>query len=121
LDWIRNACGENPEHWLQYLRKTQQKAIEHHWEKAVKENLAIGRLSCATFGQEIQAADRLGLFEDANEYRERLEILEKLRNTVYHAAEFALTPEQALKLPKYVRDVQIVTAWLRAQIESLAA
>jgi hypothetical protein len=117
MDWIRNACRANKDHWLQYLSKTQQRAIEHNWDKAAKENLAIDRLSCATFGQEIQAAAGLGLFEDALEYRESLLALAKLRNTVYHAAEFALTPEQALKLPKHVRDAQSVTSWLRKQIK----
>ena len=102
------------------LLDEQQKAIERHWDKAVEENLAIDRLSCATFGQEIQAADGLGLFKDAIEYRERFEVLAKLRNTVYHAAEFAVTPEQALKLPKHVRDAQIVTTWLQRHIEGLA-
>ena len=120
MDWVRNACGANKDCWLQYLSKAQQKAIERHWDKALEENLAIDRLSCATFGQEIQAADGLGLFKDASEYRERFEVLAKLRNTVYHAAEFALTPEQALKLPKHVRDAQMVTAWLQRRIEGLA-
>jgi hypothetical protein len=119
MDSIRNTCGANKDHWLQYLSKTQQRAIEHNWDKAAKENLAIDRLSCATFGQEIQAAAGLGLFEDALEYRESLLALAKLRNTVYHAAEFALTPEQALKLPKHVRDAQSVTSWLRKQIKGV--
>jgi len=56
MDYIRQACGVNENRWLDHLEMRQRGTIEKHWKEAVKRNLAIDRLSCASFGQEIRAA-----------------------------------------------------------------
>jgi hypothetical protein len=121
MDWIRAACGLKEDQWLDFLRSGQRSAIERHWNEAVKQNLGIDRLSCATFGQEIDAANGLGLFKDSEGRRKGLEALATLRNKVCHAAEFAPTPELALTIPGQIRNAHALAAWLQAQIEMFSA
>lgn len=115
IDWIRAACAVNKNQWLDYLDGSQRGIIETHWKNAVKNNVAIDRLSCASFGQEIRAARGLGLFKDHEERHKSLKALEALRHKVCHAAEFAPTAEQALTIPGHVRDAQSTATWLRTQ------
>jgi hypothetical protein len=83
--------------------------------------LALDRLSCASFGQEIQAAQGLGLFKGTETHHEKLKALEALRHQICHAAEIALTPEQALTIPNHVRNAHATASWLQARIEELSA
>lgn len=121
MEWIRNRCGTNEDEWLSKLHKDQLGSVEKHWKDAVNKNMAVDRLSCATFGQEIQAAAGLGLFQKHPDHRTRLETLERLRHQVCHAAEFAPNLSEALKIPTNVRDAHTVTAWLQEQIEKQSA
>jgi hypothetical protein len=116
MDWIRKKCCKNQDDWLVHLTKSQRGTIEKHWQEAVKENLAIDRLSCAAFGQEIQAATGLGFFDKQDDQRTKLKALEQLRHQVCHATEFAPNLTQALKIPAQVRDAHSVTVWLQEQI-----
>jgi hypothetical protein len=121
MDCIRKACGANADQWLRHLDKRQRGTIEKHWNNAVKKNLAIDRLSCASFGQEITAALGLGLFKGHDEHYTSLTDLEALRNQVCHATEFAPTAEQALTIPCRVREAQAAATWLQAQIRASSA
>ena len=121
VDWIRKACGSNQNVWLDHLKKTQQESVERYWKDASERNVAIDRLSCASFGQEIQAAQGLGLFKGTETHHERLKELEALRHQICHAAEIALTPERALMIPNHVRNAHVMASWLQAQIEELQA
>ncbi len=121
MDWIRKSCCKNQDEWLVHLTKGQRGIVEKHWQDAVKENLAIDRLSCAAFGQEIQAAMGLGLFNNHDDQRTKLQALEKLRHQVCHATEFAPNLTQALKIPSQVRDAYSVVVWLQEQIEKQSA
>lgn len=120
MDWIRKKCGKNQDEWLDHLTKSQRGTVEKHWKDALKENLAIDRLSCAAFGQEIQAAMGLGLFDNHDDQRTKLKALEQLRHQVCHATEFAPNLTQALKIPSQVRDARSVTLWLQKQIENFS-
>ena len=120
MDWIRRKCVENQDEWLVHLTKSQQGIIEKYWQDAVKENLAIDRLSSAAFGQEIQAAEGLGIFDNHDDLRLKLKALAQLRHQVCHATEFAPNLTQALKIPSQVRDARSVTIWLQEQIERLS-
>jgi hypothetical protein len=116
MDWIRKKCRENPDEWLTHLTKSQRGSVEKYWQDALKENLAIDRLSCAAFGQEILAAKGMGLFDNHDDQRAKLKALEQLRHQVCHATEFAPNLTQALKIPSQVRDAHSVTLWLQEQI-----
>jgi hypothetical protein len=119
LEWIRKTCRGDDAAWLAHLTRTQRGIIEGHWKKAVEKNVAIDRLSCASFGQEITAAAGLGLFRDANDWADKVQALEELRHQVCHAVAFAPTPELALTIPLYVRDAQEVVGWLQEQVERI--
>jgi hypothetical protein len=121
VEWIRKTCGSNQNAWLEHLKKTQRESVERYWKDASDRNLAIDRLSCASFGQEIQAAQGLGLFKGTETHHEKLKALEALRHQICHAAEIALTPEQALTIPNHVRNSHATVSWLQAQIEDLSA
>jgi hypothetical protein len=116
MDWIRKKCRKNQDEWLVHLTKSQRGNVERHWQNALKENLAIDRLSCAAFGHEIQAAAGLGLFDNHDGQHTRLKALEQLRHQICHATEFAPNLTQALKIPSQVRDAHSVTLWLQGQI-----
>jgi hypothetical protein len=119
VEWIRRSCGSSENAWLEHLNKTQRGGVERHWKDASDRNLALDRLSCASFGQEIQAARGLGLFKGSEAHHEKLKALEALRHQICHAAEIALTPEQALTIPNQVRNAHATASWLHGQIEEL--
>ncbi|MCC6474796.1 MAG: hypothetical protein IT514_13740 [Burkholderiales bacterium] len=121
VDWIRKTCGSKQNAWLDLLEKKQRGIVERYWKDANKRNLAIDRLSCASFGQEIQAAQGLGLFEGTETHYAQLKALETLRHQICHAAEIALTPEQALTIPNQVRNAHAMASWLQAEIQDLSA
>jgi hypothetical protein len=116
VEWIRGACRERPDAWMQHLHPKQRKVIENHWKEALANNLAIDRLSCASFGHEIAAARWLGLFASDSTREGELSGLKQLRNRVCHASEFAPTSEQALQVPAQARKAQELAQWLADKI-----
>lgn len=121
MDRIRKSCGTNDDEWLDHLDRRQRGIVEKHWKVAVKSNIAIDRLSCASFGQEIQAAAGLGLFRGHDERHEALKKLEALRHQICHAVEFAPTPDQALRIPRHVRDAEATAVWLLGYVQGASA
>jgi hypothetical protein len=116
MDWIRKTLGADRDAWLCQLNVGQRSSIDKHWKRATKSNIAIDRLSCASFGQEIRAASGLGLFKGDDGRQQSFKALRTLRNQICHAMEFALTPEQALTIPALVRDAEAVATWLQERI-----
>jgi hypothetical protein len=103
MEQIRKACGATPDAWLEFLGDKQRGIIEKHWKAAQDSNVAIERLSCASFGNEIDAAIGMRLFERNDLTHERLNEIRDLRDKICHAKEFAPTPELALQIPARVR------------------
>lgn len=116
MDWIRQVSRGDDEVWLQHL-KAQQKKIERHWNERQDDKMDIDRLSVASFGDEIIAAEGLGLFRNHADQKERIERLADLRNLVCHAIEFAPTSEHALKIPEHVRNACALIEWLSEQLD----
>jgi hypothetical protein len=116
VEWIRRACHDDTDAWLFHLDSHRKREIEKYFVKAQRANVAIDRLSCASFTDEINAAFGLGLFERGNEHHGRLQALVELRNDVCHAKEFAQTPERALLLPERARDADTLANWLQEAI-----
>jgi hypothetical protein len=104
MDWLRQASGDTPDAWLDHLGPRQRGMIERYWQDAVQRDLAIDKLALASFGHEIQAAEGMGLFKGHDERYREIKGLKELRDLVCHAAEFAPTPVQALRIPRLVRD-----------------
>jgi hypothetical protein len=121
MDWIRKACSDEPDAWLNLLVHKQRKSIESNWLDAVQKDLTIDRLALASFGQEIQAAAGLGLFSGNEQRRHDMDELKALRDLVFHAAEFAPTPAHALRIPQYTRNAQAMATWLNERVHRTAA
>jgi hypothetical protein len=112
VEWIRKACGPNPDAWLAHLTRGQREMIDQHWRNAVRDNLAIDRLECASFGHEIAAVRALGLFKRGEATEAHLLALRDLRNRVYHAMKFAPSAEDALMVSAQAGSAQDLAAWL---------
>jgi hypothetical protein len=104
MEWIRKVCRKDPDKWIAYLDHREKNRIEKYWKRAQIENVALDKLSCATFANELAAARALGLFSSNESVSASLEGLNRLRNLVCHGKEFALTPGRALKIPAHVSD-----------------
>jgi hypothetical protein len=114
VEWIRRRCGEvNQDAWLDHLKDHDRCIIERHFERAVRANLAIDRLSCASLRQEIEAAIGLGLAPCGGQWHKSLDALVQLRDAVCHVQEFAGTPEKARALPTRVRESIDLANWLQ--------
>jgi hypothetical protein len=109
VEWIRRESDGDDNAWLQHLTPNQRGRIDRYRRQAAAKNLEIERLSHASFGQEILAAIGMGLFEMEPELRSGLTELAELRHQVCHAADFAATPADALKVPHQVRTLQRLT------------
>lgn len=116
VEWVRQACRADADAWLSRLDTRRQREIERHFERAQAANVALDRLSCASFADEIAAALGLGLLARGDEHHRRLQELVELRNEVCHAKEFAHTPERALRLPARARDADTLANWLQEAI-----
>jgi hypothetical protein len=115
-EWLRQACGDKPDAWLEHLKPAQRGIIERYWRDAIERDLAIDRLALASFGHEIRAAAGLGLFDGHEQVQLEIEGLKRLRDLVCHAAEFAPTPEQALRIPPLAGGTQALATWLIEKI-----
>lgn len=121
VDWLRQACGDKPDAWLEHLGPRQRGIIERHWQDAVQRDLAIDKLALASFGHEIQAATAMGLFVGHEQRSVEIKGLKDLRNLVCHAAAFAPNPKQALRIPPLARSAQALAAWLNQSIPKTTA
>jgi hypothetical protein len=104
VDWIRAVCLDDPDRWLELLDDRAKARIDSCWRQAQKENVALDRLSCAGFADELNAALQLGLFPAERDIGASLKDLKNLRNMVCHGMDYALTPDSALKIPALVRE-----------------
>jgi len=121
VDWLRQACGDEPDAWLAHLSPQQRGTVEKHWQDALRQDLAIDKLALASFSHEIQAAAAMGLFVGHERQLVEIKGLKGLRNLVCHAAEFAPNPEQALRIPPLVRSAAALASWLNVEIQRTEA
>jgi hypothetical protein len=119
VECIRAASNDDPNRWMDHLGPKTKVTIEEHWIQAQKENIGIDRLSCASFGNELSAAQGLGLL--APDEIATLKRLKKLRNDVFHGKEIGLIPDRALEIPVHVRDAIKTQAMLQEKLKGLPA
>jgi len=119
MDCIRAVCHDDPEKWMTFLGG-KKKDIEYYWKESQQNNLALlDKLSCASFGHELTAAQGLGL-TTADEFA-TLERLKELRDSTDHGKEIAFTPDHALKIPARVRDAMKIQAVFQEKLKVLQA
>jgi hypothetical protein len=118
VEWIRIRCRQAPDAWLEQLSRTDREQIERYYERSKSQNIAIDRLSCASFTQEVRAAVGLGLMRDNDLHHRCALALIDLRNDVCHAKEFAATPALALDVPRRAREASALAHWLQNAVQS---
>ncbi len=119
MECIRKTCRDAQDKWMTYLNGSAKKKIENHWKQAQQKNVALDRLSCASFRNELVAAQGLGIVSAAD--GAALERLNELRDLVCHGKEIALSPDRALQIPEHVRDALKMQAVLDKTLKGLAA
>lgn len=119
MELIRRDCDDVPNKWMDHLHPKTKAKIDEYWIQAQKENIGIDRLSCASFGDELTAAQGLGLL--APDETATLRRLKKLRNDVFHGKEIGLVPDRALEIPARVRDAMTIQAVLQEKLKGLPA
>ena len=100
----------------QKLTNGARARIENWFEEAVERNVALDKLSVASFQQEIKSACFLGLFRQQPEHMETLAGLKAFRDQICHAMELAGNVQQALEIPGRVRDAIGMIRALEAEI-----
>jgi hypothetical protein len=118
VEWIRIRCREAPDSWLEHLSRVERDQIDRYYERSLSRNIAIDRLSCAAFGQEVKAAIGLGLMGEDDERHRAVLGLAELRNDVCHGKEYAATLGLALDVPRRVREATALAHWLTKALES---
>jgi hypothetical protein len=121
MEWIRKVCRDDPDKWIIHLDDRVKRGIEDHWKRAQVKNVALDKLSCASFANEMTAARGLGLFSSNESVSVSLERLNELRDLVCHGKEFALTPHRALEIPAHVRDALGIQVVLDQALRELPA
>jgi CBS domain-containing protein len=121
MEWIRKVCQGDPDKWIAHLNDRAKRRIEDYWEQAQKKNVALDKLSCASFTDELTAARGLGLFSSNERASASLERLNELRDLVCHGKEIALTLDRALEIPAHVRDALDVQGVLDNSLKGLPA
>lgn len=118
VEWVRVRCGNAPDAWLEHLSRMDREQIERFYTQSKIKNIAIDRLSCASFGQEVKVAIGLGLMREGDERHRAVLDLADLRNSVCHAKEFAATLELALGVPSRAREATGLAHWLEQALKS---
>jgi hypothetical protein len=120
MECIRAACHDDPDKWMAYLDTGAKDKIEWYWRQAQQKNIALlDKLSCASFWNEMIAAQGLGLVTE-DEFA-TLEGLKELRDSTAHGKEIAFTPDRALEIPARVRDAMEIQAVLQEKLKGLPA
>jgi len=119
MEWIRNRCREDPDGWLDLLDDKAKRQIERYWKRGEERNVALDRLSCASFADELKAAKELGLFSASPADNEALWRLKALRDRICHGMEISLTPDRALEVPADVREALRIQRLLEDELKQL--
>jgi CBS domain-containing protein len=119
MECIRKECRDNPDKWMTKLNSKSKKSIEDYWKEAQQKNVALDRLSCASFGNELVAAKELGIVSTTD--GAVLEQLNELRDLVCHGKEIALSPARALQIPALVRSALKIQGVLDRKLKGMPA
>lgn len=115
--WIRHHCGTEDE-WLDQLRDESRRIqVNDKWAGLQSSNLAIDKLTATEFGDKRDVL--LKLWPPASKKRAEKDLgrIERLRNSVAHAGDYALTQENAEKTVTTVRAARQWIAELQGDLE----
>jgi hypothetical protein len=115
-DWLRHHCTADQD-WINCLKENRRQKIETQWDMLQQGNLAIDRITAAEFCDKREACLKLGAFPDQEkQVKEQLERIEKLRNSVAHAGDYAITLENAQKVSETIRFALKLIKQLQASL-----
>ena len=116
VEWIRIVCQGEPDKWLDGLNSSARGRIESWFTEAMARNVALDKLSVASFQHEISAADHLGLFKHEPVRKATLYSLKEFRDEVCHGMELAPNVSRALEMPVRVRETLEMIEALQEEI-----
>jgi CBS domain-containing protein len=115
-EWLRHHCDSDQD-WINSLKENRRQKIETQWNKLQQGNLAIDRITAAEFCDKRDACLKLGAFpQHKNQIKDQLERIEKLRNSVAHAGDYAITLENAQKVSETIRFALKLIKQLQASL-----
>jgi len=102
------------EEWIERLSPCRKASVNQEWEKLRQNNMAIDMLSATQFCDKRTILLKSNLFTSKlsststskNIAKDIFEKIEKLRDSVAHAGDYALTEDTAKEVSKIVRDIQ---------------
>lgn len=119
--WLRQKYP-NEQDWLTRLSNGRRKKVEDKYEELSKKDMAIDRITATDFCDKRDAVLKLGAFgSEKNEREKQLDQIEKLRNAVAHAGEYASTSGAAKWVAQTVRSALNIIEFLEESLESESA
>jgi len=115
--WIRQHCQAEDE-WLNRLHEDRRDKVNDKWADLEVNNLAIDKLTATEFADKRDVLLELRSPDKKNKAKKELGRVERLRNSVAHAGDYALTRENAKKTVTTVRAAQQWIADLQGDLES---
>jgi hypothetical protein len=121
-EWIRQKTAQD-EDWLSQLSEGRQDRIRAKWDALQVSNLAIDLVTTTDFCDKRDAFLRLAKFEKGTKKatERNLKAIEKLRDSVAHAGDYALTPEKAVEVAKTVRAAKDIIQALQTRLSFSSA
>lgn len=109
--WIRRHLSDEPE-WLALLSEKRRQCIGVRYGRLIESNLAIDRLTATTFADKRSVLLKCGeLSTSRNEAEKEFKRIEKLRNSLAHSGDYALTEEAADQMIGTVASAQ---SWIES-------
>ena len=115
-EWIRRSASE--EDWLASLKEDRRAKVLEKWAILGENDLAIDRLSCTEFCDKKALAVKLGAFASKGAAKANLGRIERLRDSVAHAGDYAITAEAAKKVSVLVKAIRGLITELRLSLET---
>jgi hypothetical protein len=111
----------NDEEWLGKLSAVRRQKTEEKWTALQASDMAIDRVSTTEFGDKRRLAVEMGAFGNTVSAATALTDIERLRNLVAHAGDYAITSARARAVAGTVRSTKALIKELYASINELGS
>jgi hypothetical protein len=107
IRWRFRECSDDD--WLVCLGNRRER-VEAKWQELRSQNLAIDQINATDFADEREVLQKSGLLKGSRTQTKReFHAIEKLRNNLAHASDYALTPDNARDT---IRTVKFARGWI---------
>jgi len=119
-EWLRQKYP-NEQDWLSKLSEERRKKVEENYERYSQQDMAIDRMTTTEFCDKRVAALKLGAFPTDEDARgTQLKEIQKLRDSIAHAGDYALTAEKAKWVAQTVRSALEIIELLEKSLSVIA-